>query len=195
MNRSFLIAVGIAAMDGLLCAFVAVLALAFLLQGTEAATSGHSEKGLLAIAIEKRSAVPGDILNNTIVMARARRGHGKCDYQWGPDFGRIAADHSTQDLCFIRARWLDCRAVHNACTAYLLLFGLQSNERYDLRFVVQNSINNEFGMPSDLGLAITAFDGSRPRGVALGTRFLRSGDPVGLTLTVEVSPSGEVQVR
>lgn len=213
MNPAFLRSLGIAAMDGLLCSFVAVLALAFFLQRDNARPAGIMDSGLLVLAVDKQSAVSGSSLTNSALSVSICRpvscsspryrslspdvlpAEEPCGSRWPEDFEGMARSKEREGPCTVRARWVDCAAVDRACTGYLLINGLPRSAHYEIRFLVTNANNSEFSLPGYLSLAIRMIDGHDLKGIPLDSQRLRPGDPLGATLSVDVSPGGIIQAR
>jgi hypothetical protein len=195
MNQAFLRSLGVAAMDGLLCSFVAVLALAFFLQRDNTRPVGLMESGLLVLAVDKQSAVSDSSLTNSALSVSILRLGGQCVGKWPVNFDGMALLQKSEDQCTVRARWVDCAAVDRACTGYLLMNGLTRDTHYQLRFLVTNAINQEFSLPVSLRLMVKMVDGHDLKGMPLDAQQLRPGDPLGAILSVDISPEGSVQTR
>lgn len=195
MNGAFLRSLGIAAMDGLLCSFVAVLALAFFLQRDNVRPVGSMQSGLLVLAVDKQSGVSGSSLTNSALSVSILRSGGNCPVKWPSNFEGMSLSQGLENQCAVRARWLDCAAVDRACTSYLLMNGLTRDAHYKLRFLVTNAVDLGSPLPITLRLAVKVVDGHDLAGIPLDVQPLRPGDPIGAVMSVDISPEGAVQAQ
>lgn len=197
MSRNFAVAIGISAMDGILCAFVAVLALAFILQAPdgEPRKAGDSKVGLLLLEVEKRPNVPMSSSNNTAVSARIRGLRGVCKDVILADFDNSRPAGIGSSECAASARWMDCRAVTGSCAGYLLFNGLVPDQTWSVQLISSDRIDSLEFFPDRIGLLPTVFTESGLRGERAGEKILRAGAPEGASIVVEVTQSGRIKVR
>lgn len=194
MNRNFLMAVGIAAMDGLLCAFVAVLALAFLLQGEPVAAQSGAPVGMVAVELSWRSSTPGDARNNLILGIHAERpGCEKARYWPDSDGIFLTAAMGNPEACVIKAQWIRCTALQGQCTAWLLLQNVKPGSRFGATVYVAGTDQHEEPSAEQIVIQARTYSNAHARAKTLRKQRLTSGDLIGATIAVRIDERGVVR--
>lgn len=197
MNRNFLMAVGIAAMDGLLCAFVAVLALAFLLQGEPKVSQGGAPAGTLAVEVSWKASMPGTPYNNLVLGVHAERPACPDSRYFPLNIGelRASADPSPS-ACTIQATWIGCAKAEGECTAWLVLRNVEPGTSIDTTFYIAGTDRAELLAADEIVLTTSVYFDSRSRPIKHddGPR-LKLQDVDGATLSLQINGEGRVRSR
>jgi len=190
MTTRLLFSVGIAAIDGLLCAFVAVLALAFLMQGEEQPSAGELEAGMLILTFEKLSGKLGVDATNTLVGLRFRDARSQ-ECPWL----RFPSPPSPNENCGLELAWRDCEGVASSCVSSVAIYDVRRRDSFDLRFVTLGPASDNVDVPSSIYLAPVMLDGASGGEQRLDARELIASSVYGLALRVSVSDTGRANVR
>jgi hypothetical protein len=199
MNRIFLMAVGIAAMDGLLCAFVAVLALAFLLQSEPESAQRAAPIGMVAVEMTWRSSTPGDARNNVVLGVYAERPSCKQARYWSPNdkfesHGNFETDAtSVPETCVIHAQWINGTRLQGQCTAWFVLQSVKPGSRFLATVYVAGTDQYEKPSAERIIVFATTYANASGPSYTLRSQRLTVGDAEGATLVVNIDAQGAVR--
>ncbi len=184
MKGRFGLSVGVAAMDGLLCAFMAVLMLAFVIQlppqPEQSVPSMHRSASpqTVIVAVDKSGA---DVLSgetNTRIVIRAEV-DGKLGWvKYG----------ETLEVGGVAISWSDCSSVQGPCTGHLIAGPISIDE--PINVVIHPADSIEGAMPMAVSVEPSIMDWKGNRYGAIGSRTLKFSSPCGLAVRLGLHESG-----
>ena len=186
-----MLAIGIAAMDGLLCAFVAVLALAFLFQSDERAISGNSETGMLLVSLTKRSAQDGISKPNTLIGLRIRRVINGENCKWQ----RLPSRVDLSEACALHAVWDDCFDFDAQCAGQLVIWGLRAGETVEAKMIALGPEEQGNYQPDAVWLEPLLLDGAEGPGHRLEPKLLHVVSVSGVHFRISLASTGIARIR
>lgn len=133
MSRTLLFAIGLSAIDGLMCAFVAILAVAFVLQSERGAPPRDAPATTQLLLLEKQVQGAGDVLLGLQVKVIEGQRTSKGYALPGAALGTLRTQvRWTDGATKVQGTWRDCAAAAHGCVARLVLTGTRPGMRVEL---------------------------------------------------------------
>lgn len=183
-------------MDGLLCAFVAVLALAFMLQGEPVPPAGGTvDEGMIVVEVAWRSSVLADTANNVVVGLQGRKSACLSSDAWPDSDGNIPADSVRNPGCALVGTWAPCTVQEGVCTALLTLQHVRPGDAQNYRIYVAGARNPERPAVERINISARVYSDARSPAIELESPELRNGDLRGAELAIAITRTGTVSAE
>lgn len=192
----FLVAVLIAAIDGLLCAFVAVLALAFTLQSEPVPSAGGTaDEGMIVVTLTWRSSVLADTVNNVVVGLQGRE--SACLSRDAlPDLnGNFPSKDARNPGCAMVGVWIPCTVEEGVCTGVLTLQHVRPGDAQNFRVYIAGANDAERPAADRVEMIARVYSDSKSPAIELVSPELRMGNLQGAELEIAISRTGTVSAE
>lgn len=198
MSRTLLFAIGLSAIDGLMCAFVAILAVAFVLQDEHGAPPRDAPVSTQILMLDKQMQGEGDALVGLRIKVTDGQLTGSGYALPGAALGTSQTQvHWTAGATAVDATWRDCAAAERGCTARLVLTGTRPGMRIELAPYLADSPGHlADAIPDGVrlqGILVDAQSGTKQRinPITLAFDPGRTGMP---SLVLDVGKTGTAQL-
>lgn len=192
MKGNLLLAMGLSAIDGLLCAFVAILSLAFVMPSEPAGAQRVAQQATQLILVEKSQGAGGLALlglqltlvepSGRSVAGFALPANGSSDMEWN-------------DAVPLKGTWADCRPTNGRCAARLVVRGMPAGASLAIRPYIVDSAGSLLDVPADSvsleAMVIDSGSGRKRRSAPLKLTY-NSGPADGEGWTLGLEPGGNV---